>query len=57
MPLFESEIVPQSRSLPSDEATGVLLFTLVTNGQMKLRRIVGWRKIATILSHSTVATA
>jgi hypothetical protein len=57
VPLFESEIVPRSQSLPSDEATGVLLFTLVANGQMKLRRIGGWRKIAAILSHGTVATA
>jgi len=55
--LFESEIVPRSQSLPSDEATSVLLFTLVANGQMKRRRIVGWRKIATILSHGTVVTA
>jgi hypothetical protein len=27
----------------------VLLFSLVASGQIKLRRIDGWRKIATVL--------
>ena len=34
----------------------VLLFSLVASGQIKLRRIDGWRKIAGVLSqHTTVA--
>jgi hypothetical protein len=43
-------------SLPSDDAALVMLFSLVASGQIKLRRIDGWRKIATVLSqHPTVA--
>ena len=43
-------------SLPSEEAAVVLLFSLVASGQIKLRRIDGWRKIAAVLSqHTTVA--
>src|SRR5439155_21840737 len=43
-------------SLPSDDAALVLPFSLVASGQIKLRRIDGWRKIATVLSqHPTVA--
>ena len=43
-------------ALPSDDAALVLLFRLVASGQIKLRRIDGWRKIATVLSqHPTVA--
>jgi len=43
-------------SLPSEEAAVVLLFSLVASGQIKLRRIDGWRKIATVLGqHTTVA--
>jgi transposase-like protein len=43
-------------SLPSDDAALVLLFSLVASGQINLRRIDGWRKIATVLSqHPTVA--
>ena len=43
-------------ALPSDDAALVLLFSLVASGQIKLRRIDGWRKIATVLSqHPTVA--
>jgi putative transposase len=42
--------------LPSDDAALVLLFSLVASGQIKLRRIDGWRKIATVVSqHPTVA--
>jgi hypothetical protein len=33
----------------------VLLFSLVARGQIKLRRIDGWRKIATVLREHTVA--
>src|SRR5882762_2433423 len=43
-------------SLPSGDAALVLLFRLVASGQIKLRRIDGWRKIAAVLSqHATVA--
>jgi putative transposase len=42
-------------SLPSEDAALVLLFNLVASGQIKLRRIDGWRKIATVLSHTSVA--
>jgi transposase-like protein len=40
-------------SLPSEEAALVLLFSLVASGQIKLRRIDGWRKISTVLSQHT----
>ncbi len=42
-------------SLPSEDAALVLLFSLVASGQIKLRRIDGWRKIAAVLSQHTVA--
>ena len=43
-------------SLPSEDAAIVLLFSLVASGQIKLRKIDGWRKIAAVLSeHSMVA--
>jgi transposase-like protein len=43
-------------SLPSEDAALVLLFSLVASGQIKLRRIDGWRKIAALLSqHTSVA--
>jgi len=42
-------------SLPSEDAALVLLFSLVASGQIKLRRIDGWRKIATVLSQHTAA--
>jgi hypothetical protein len=32
----------------------VLLFSLVASGQIKLRRIDGWRRIATVLSYFPV---
>src|SRR6267378_3137815 len=40
-------------SLPSEHAALVLLFSLVASGQIKLRRIDGWRKIAAVLRHRT----
>ena len=44
-------------SLPSEDAALVLLFSLVASGQIKLRRIDGWRKIAGVISqHTGVAT-
>ncbi len=43
-------------SLPTEDAAVVLLFSLVASGQIKLRRIDGWRKIAAMLSqHMSVA--
>jgi transposase-like protein len=40
-------------SLPSEDAALVLLFSLVVSGQIKLRRIDGWRKIAAMLRQHT----
>ena len=43
-------------SRPTEDAALILLFSLVMSGQIKLRRIDGWRKIAAVLSqHTTVA--
>jgi transposase-like protein len=43
-------------SLPSEDAALILLFNLVASGQIKLRRIDGWRKIGAVLSqHAAVA--
>jgi putative transposase len=42
-------------SLPGEDATLILLFSLVGSGQIKLRRIDGWRKIAAVLAHTAVA--
>jgi putative transposase len=36
-------------SLPTEDAAVTLLFSLVASGQIQLRRIDGWRKIATVL--------
>ena len=44
-------------ALPSDDAALVLLFSLVASGQIKLRRIDGWRKIAAVLSQHTAVAA
>ena len=45
-------------SLPSEDAALVLLFSLVASGQIKLRRIDGWRKIAAVVSrHLSPAAA
>ncbi|HZF04883.1 MAG TPA: transposase [Patescibacteria group bacterium] len=38
-------------------AAVVLLFSLVASGQIKLRKIDGWRKIAAVLSQHTVTAA
>ena len=35
----------------------VLLFSLAASGQIKLRRIDGWRKIAAVLSQQTAVAA
>ena len=42
-------------SLPSEDAALTLLFGLVVSGQIKLRRIDGWRKIAAVLNQHSVA--
>ncbi len=42
-------------SLPTEDA--VLLFSLVASGQIKLRRIDGWQKIAAVLSQHTAVAA
>ena len=44
-------------SLPSGEAALVLLFSLVASGQIRLRRIDGWRNIAAALSRHTAVAA
>jgi putative transposase len=44
-------------SLPSEDAALVLLFSLVASGQIKLRRIDGWRKIPAVLSQHTAVAA
>ena len=43
-------------SLPSEDAGIMLLFSLVASGQIRLRRIDGWQKIAVVLrQHMAVA--
>ena len=42
-------------SLPTEDAALVLLFILVASGQIKLRKIDDWQKIAAVLSHMPVA--
>ena len=44
-------------SLPTEDAALVLLFSLVASGQIKLRRIDGWRKIPAVLSPHTAVAA
>jgi putative transposase len=44
-------------SLPSEDAALVLLFSLVASGQIKLRRIDGWRKIAAMLGSRAAVAA
>jgi putative transposase len=44
-------------SLPTEDAALVLLFSLVASGQIKLRRIDGWRKIPAVLSQHTAVAA
>jgi transposase-like protein len=44
-------------SLPSEDAALILLFSLVASGQIKLRRIDGWRKIPTVLRQYTTVAA
>ena len=44
-------------SLPAEDAALVLLFSLVASGQIKLRKIDGWQKIAAVLSQHTAVAA
>ncbi len=44
-------------SQPTEDAALVLLFGLVASGQIRLRKIDGWRKIATVLSEHARAAA
>ena len=44
-------------SLPSEDTAVVLLFSLVASGQIKLRKIDGWQKIAAVLSQHTAVAA
>jgi hypothetical protein len=49
--------VKTQSSLPTEDAALVLLFSLVASGQIKLRKIDGWRKIAAMLSQHTAVAA
>ena len=44
-------------SLPTEDAALVLLFSLVASGQIKLRRIDGWRRIPGVVSRHVAVTA
>jgi putative transposase len=44
-------------SLPNEDAAIVLLFSLVASGQIKLRKIDGWRKITAVLSQNAAVAA
>jgi putative transposase len=44
-------------ALPGEDAAVVLLFSLVASGQIKLRRIDGWRKIADALRQQPAVAA
>jgi hypothetical protein len=49
--------VETQESLPSEGAALILLFSLVASGQIKLRRIDGWRRIGAVLRHRTAVAA
>jgi transposase-like protein len=44
-------------SLPTEDAALILLFGLVASGQIQLRRIDGWRKIASVLRQRAAVAA
>ncbi len=44
-------------SLPTEDAALILLFSLVVSGQITLRRIDGWRKIAAVVRQRTPVAA
>jgi len=53
---FRRRVKTQS-SLPTEDSAVVLLFSLVASGQIRLRRVDGWQKIATVLSQNTLVAA
>jgi putative transposase len=53
---FRRRVKTQS-ALPSEDTAVVLLFSLVASGQIRLRRLDGWRKIATVLRQRARAAA
>ena len=53
---FRRRVRTQS-SLPTEDSAVVLLFSLVASGQIRLRRVDGWQKIATVLSQNTLVAA
>ena len=44
-------------SLPNEDAALILLFSLVASGQVRLRKIDGWRNIAVVLRQHTARAA
>jgi putative transposase len=53
---FRRRVKTQS-ALPSEDTAVVLLFSLVASGQIRLRRIDGWRKIAAVIRQRARAAA
>jgi hypothetical protein len=53
---FRRRVKTQS-SLPTEDAALVLLFGLVVSGQIRLRRVNGWRQIPAILTECRWAAA
>ena len=53
---FRRRVKTQS-SLPTEDSAVVLLFSLVASGQIRLRRVDGSQKIATVLSQNTSVAA
>lgn len=53
---FRRRVKTQS-SLPTEDAALILLFSLVASGQIRLRRIDGWRKIAAVLRQRGLVAA
>jgi len=49
--------VKTQSSLPTEDSAVVLLFSLVASGQIRLRRVDGWQKIAIVLSQNTSVAA
>jgi len=48
---------PKYLNEASKESALIPLFSLMTSGQIRLRRIDGWRKIATVLRQHTPVAA
>jgi len=44
-------------SLPNEDAALILLFSLIASGEIRLRKIDGWRNIATMLRQHTPRAA